>query len=39
MVLDSGNVAEFDKPETLLSKEKGLFKLLWDRHQTDHHEK
>lgn len=35
MVLDSGHLKEYDTPENLLQNENGLFKQLWDRHQTD----
>jgi ABC-type multidrug transport system fused ATPase/permease subunit len=31
MVLDAGNLAEFDSPQVLLQKEDGLFKSLWVR--------
>ncbi|KAJ2683530.1 hypothetical protein IWW39_005444 [Coemansia spiralis] len=31
LVLDQGQVAEFDTPSALLAKEGGLFKSLWDR--------
>ncbi|KAJ2731440.1 hypothetical protein IW152_004528 [Coemansia sp. BCRC 34962] len=31
LVLDQGQVAEFDTPSALLVKEAGLFKNLWDR--------
>jgi ABC-type multidrug transport system fused ATPase/permease subunit len=36
MVLESGLVKEFDSPNQLLMKPKGLFKLLWERHQQSH---
>eukprot|EP01035_Chromulina_nebulosa_P016703 gene16703-biopygen14220 len=29
MVLDAGNLAEFDSPHLLLQKEDGLFRSLW----------
>ncbi|KAJ2076657.1 Multidrug resistance-associated protein 7, partial [Coemansia sp. S100] len=31
LVLDQGQVAEFDKPDALLAKEGGLFRGLWAR--------
>ncbi|KAJ1821520.1 hypothetical protein LPJ60_002558, partial [Coemansia sp. RSA 2675] len=31
LVLDQGQVAEFDTPSALLAKEGGLFRSLWDR--------
>eukprot|EP01035_Chromulina_nebulosa_P019561 gene19561-25461_t len=33
MVLDAGNLIEFDSAEVLTKNENGLFKALWDRHQ------
>ena len=36
LVLDQGNMVEFDSPEVLLAKEGGLFKALWDKHVTSH---
>lgn len=36
IVLDNGNLAEFDKPEVLLSKADGIFKSLWDKHSATH---
>ncbi len=30
LVMDDGQAAEFDKPSSLLSKEKGIFKSLVD---------
>lgn len=34
LVLDSGLLAEYDKPEELLKNEDGVFRGLWDRHQS-----
>ena len=36
MVLDSGELAEFDKPDNLLANADGLFKSLWDKHSSSH---
>jgi len=36
MILDAGNLAEMDTPTSLLAKEDGLFRSLWDRHQRSH---
>ena len=30
MVLDSGVIAEMDRPQTLLEQPAGMFKHLWD---------
>ncbi|KAJ2462136.1 ATP-binding cassette sub- C member 11, partial [Coemansia sp. RSA 2322] len=30
LVLDRGQVAEFDTPQELLAKDNGLFKQLWE---------
>lgn len=35
LVLDGGHVAEYESPETLLSREDGMFKKLWDRHVSE----
>lgn len=32
LIMDNGNVAEFDTPNNLLEKPNGLFKGLWSRH-------
>jgi ATP-binding cassette subfamily C (CFTR/MRP) protein 1 len=32
LVLDAGHLAEYDTPETLLRKEGGAFRALWERH-------
>ena len=32
LVMDSGRVAEFDTPETLLADVNGRFRSLWDNH-------
>lgn len=36
LVMDKGNVGEFDKPEVLLKKSRGLFAELWRQHQESH---
>ena len=36
LVLDAGNLAEYDAPEALLAKPDGLFRSLWAKHQTSH---
>jgi len=35
LVLDAGHVAEYETPETVLAKEDGMFKKLWDRHVSE----
>ena len=36
MVLDNGELSELDSPENLMSKDGGMFKSLWERHQLSH---
>lgn len=36
MVLDAGKLAEMDSAENLMKKEDGIFKALWERHQSSH---
>jgi len=33
MVLDNGELKEFEAPETLINKRDGLFSGLWAQHQ------
>ncbi len=35
LVMDAGNVGEFDTPGVLLEKEGGLFRGLWERHVSE----
>ena len=35
LVMDKGYVGEYESPESLLKKEDGLFKGLWDRHVSE----
>lgn len=32
LIMEQGQVGEFDAPEVLLAKKDGLFKGLWERH-------
>jgi ABC-type multidrug transport system fused ATPase/permease subunit len=34
LVLENGRVAEFDKPDVLISKPEGLFATMWNKHVT-----
>ena len=36
LVMDAGNVGEYDVPSVLLGKQNGLFKGLWERHKKGH---
>jgi len=36
MVLNEGNLMEFDSPDALLSDPTGMFRGLWDRHKASH---
>jgi hypothetical protein len=36
MVLDGGKLAEMDSAANLLKLEDGVFKALWERHQSSH---
>jgi ABC-type multidrug transport system fused ATPase/permease subunit len=36
MVLENGNLIEMDSPSTLLEKENGLFRSLWEKHLKSH---
>ena len=36
MVLDSGNIVEFDSPQKLLDQDNGVFKALWKRYHENH---
>lgn len=38
MVLDQGNLMEFDSPDALLSSPTGMFRGLWDRHKASHNQ-
>lgn len=35
LVLDAGNVVEYDSPKSLLGNLNGAFKSLWDRHVSE----
>ena len=35
LVMDAGLVGEYDEPATLMKKEGGQFKALWDRHVSE----
>ena len=34
MVLDGGKLVEMDSPQKLLQMETGIFKSLWEKHNT-----